>query len=367
MPLRLSENEQSLLRAARPRRPATLVSEASAFADAALSGCEIKCDATLALALRDAASSPGEAHAAMAGEAGMAASAWDGWAEDGRTPLIAAVERCWPEGVATLLGAGADPSRLSRDGRSPLDVAAELAVEHAGDPKSGRAEQIVTLLLLQGADPDAGLPSPLGGVTERISQDIKRHGDLSGDRPRLLRGDRFRLDDDDRGRAQRFASASELRGGVARRVSRLLLVFGANPNLPGLSGETPLAVACASDFCEFAHELLDAGADPAAANPRTGRTAVHELLDHVGGEVPPERRELLTRVAGAGGDLEAASKMGGSPVQMLLGQQALIETQAFANLVSVVDRARIDAEIRRHAQPKPEGAAGAPRARAARL
>jgi ankyrin repeat protein len=329
MPIQLSAEELRFVQEASPRQPAIAASASTRAADAVASACDFRCEASLALAMRDAAA------------AGDSLS-WDGWDGDGRAPLAIAAAKGWVAGVRALLDAGAAPSRLSRDGSSPLDAAFSCQ-------DAERAEQTARLLLSRGSDPDAGSSSALGRAAEELSaaaQSLSRAQHSAGNRM---------LSVDVRSLAEQDVAVFLRRERVAQATIRLLLVFGVDPNKPGPSGAPPLCVAAAHSLGPLCDALLDAGADAQGVDPRTGRSALHELLDRVDGQFTPALRARIERALLSGVDAEARSRLGSTAAGILEQQRGLIAPDVFGEISAQIDRARILKELRK-AAPAGDGA-----------
>jgi hypothetical protein len=108
-----------------------------------------------------------------------------------------------------------------------------------------------------------------------------------------------------------------------RDAIRLLLSFGANVDEDGAAGETPLMGAVAWSKFGPAEELLDAGADPDARNPK-GDTALHLMLRKGS---PIEAFRLFAR-HGARGDIPDAK---GQTAAMILRRKRDPDFRALAD------------------------------------
>lgn len=164
-----------------------------------------------------------------------------------------AIDSGVPRALALILSASVDLNRLDEEGKTLLEQA-------SGSPG------MLGLLLKHGVD------TTLVGRDGWHALGVCAYYGMTRSVGTLLEGG-FPPDlaiDGAPGAALRYAC---FRGHL--KIVRLLLQFGANPNLAD-EGETPLMLACEQGSLAVVEMLLEAGADPAARDGR-GRTAVERV------------------------------------------------------------------------------------------
>ena len=211
----------------------------------------------------------------------------------GATPLLEAAGKGNAAAVTVLLRVGADPRRKDREGRTPLENAAEAGrvevvgsiLDHVGDTPShlsallrsaaGRGDaRLVSLLAARGADLADGAPLNIAArkgfvaVAEALFefQVSPNRPDSTGATPiydaavgghaamvsMLIRhGASANVRDGESGDTALYAASSL---GHAE-VVRILLAHGADPNLPNKAGHRPLYAASSNGYSELATEI----------------------------------------------------------------------------------------------------------------
>jgi ankyrin repeat protein len=172
--------------------------------------------------------------------------------EDGRTPLLIAIDARQAECVGLLLEAGADPLARDRKGRNAFRATDEIA---------DRRDRTAIRLYL------------VGNSVQDVSQDA------TGPMPWSL-------------------EHSVMHGQT--RATKMLLELGADPNAAGRRGTTPLADAALKGNLEGVRLLLDAGARVDAVS-QAGAQPIHSAALGDNGEVV---RELVMR----GADVNARTR-----------------------------------------------------------
>ncbi|EFY91649.1 Ankyrin [Metarhizium acridum CQMa 102] len=175
------------------------------------------------------------------------------WTDDttGNTALHLTVEKEDPDMVEALLAVKADPNletrRLDMDGLTPLLRACKMAFKGGHDT----AKLVRGVLSKRGADIDlnAKLPGSDGGRA-KSSEEEKRS--------------------DEKAKDELHEESDELHD----ELLKLLLDFGADPNLKDATGSTPLLLAAGAGHIKALGALLDHNADP-NINDTGGSTALH--------------------------------------------------------------------------------------------
>ena len=158
------------------------------------------------------------------------------------TPLHLAVESESAEGIAALIGAGADPALLDHRGLSPM----ALALGQAADNR--RSQALAAVL-------EAGAPlRHLEPFPPQVLLDLARQPELF----QLLC--RYGLDPDAAPDPESTPLWLAVDGGH-RAAARGLLTCGADPELSGRSGELPLDAAVSSGQVELLDLLRAQGAN----------------------------------------------------------------------------------------------------------
>jgi ankyrin repeat protein len=182
----------------------------------------------------------------------------------GWTPLLAAVQNRYYQLAVDLLAAGADPNIANHGGWTPLYIATDNRNIEAGDYPTRRPDMdhldVIKALLDAGANPNLRMASSTETRTIFTHQWLHEEGAT----PFL-----------------RAAQSGDL------ELMRLLLDYGADPNIPTEAGVTPLMVAAGIGWVEgVTYEwspqqtfetvqfLLDRGADVNAQDAVDGRTAL---------------------------------------------------------------------------------------------
>ena len=184
--------------------------------------------------------------------------------------------------IQYLLEAGADPNVTNRDGFTPLHLALADGAEIEGT--MFQLDGVVRLLLDAGANPN--LPSSEGYTPLHFAADFKKASITwlllnAGADPNVTSSDGYT--------PLHYATAdlsltplgymgmAYHTTSVYQQLSviRLLLEYGADPNIQNGYGRTPLHHAASSGIIEIVKELLDYGADPNVPNNNRW-TPLHE-------------------------------------------------------------------------------------------
>lgn len=231
---------------------------------------------------------------------------------DGRTPLRIAVDRKDSRMVSLLLDSGANPNAVMDDGTSVLSAAVV-----SGD--SALADRLMNA----GASPDARAPDGesllcraiLNGLPVTAASLVKHGADphqagLAGDAPLhlALAGGHVALAAAllEAGATATPADLHLALGGACRDIIPRLIRAGADPNLPGPDGRTPLERALAAEDTALFRVLLESGASPAYCGP-SGRSATHHAL-------AGDWEEAWKILAEAGADLNLPDTSGQTPL-----------------------------------------------------
>lgn len=212
------------------------------------------------------------------------------------TPLQDAVYRDDASAVEKLLKAGADPKAANRYGATPLSLACTN-----GNPK------IIELLLKSGADPNAALP---GGETALMT--AARTGNLDSVKMLLAHGAAVNAKESRRGQTALMWAAAE--GNVA--VVEELLKAGANLHDRLESGFTPFLFAVREGQIGVVKVLLKAGADvnekivskKTSGSPSQGSSAPQNGTSALVIAVENAHFELASFLLDAGADPNAADQ-----------------------------------------------------------
>jgi ankyrin repeat protein len=269
-------------------------------------------------------------------DAGLDPSAEDGF---GNSPLTVACSNARPECVRVLLAAGADVNRTTRL-QPPLLAAVSGWLYEDRD----RAREVIDLLLAAGADPNAAAPS---GETPFLRAYRENGWELA---------EPLRAAGADVNRADRFGTALTYACQVGKvGDARRLLAAGADPNVPGPGGETPLLAVLADgdrapgDALERVRLLLAGGADPNAGyrhlkgtlcddtHPR-GTTPL--MLAAASGWLP-----VVEALVEAGADVNAANRKRQTALTLAArnGHAAVVERLRRAGAAGPVDADRFRA------------------------
>jgi len=166
----------------------------------------------------------------------------------GYAPLHYAVMKTWPEVVALLIDAGADPDVVNNQSKTPLDLAI-----------SGSKDDIIDLLLEAGAT----VEPPADGI-----HILAWNNEVLGVKLHIYAGTDIDLADE-------FGNIPVLlaveRGHIG--VTELLIQHEANLELGDQHGFTPLIMSAELNHPEVLQMLLDAGAD-IEAEDKAERTAL---------------------------------------------------------------------------------------------
>jgi ankyrin repeat protein len=182
----------------------------------------------------------------------------------GQNALMWAAAEGHPDAVDALIQAGAKVDAATRNGFTPLAFAVMK-----NDPASVRR------LIQSGADPNAALPER--AATDRTAADPASPDEASPEAPSSAKT------------APRMLTIAGSYKSAAAAIA--LLDGGANPNIAGQSGLTPLHVAAEAGQVDLVRKLLSKGADPNARTSRTnpGQTKAPSYFINLrlSGDVPP--------------------------------------------------------------------------------
>lgn len=220
--------------------------------------------------------------------------------DEGLTLLYKACTPYQPKAVDALLAAGADPNAWNRDGTLPLHAA--MRSKDAG---------LTARLLAAGARPDAEPPASL-----RTWSGVLYQGAIVGalDALKVMAEHVGHRLDWERGTKD---GGSPLLGAVRNdqpEVAAWLIRHGAQLENPaGNLGATALVQACSRGLDTMIQVLLDAGANPNAAD-QDGMTPLHQMVRRLADQdamIP-----LAQRLLDAGANLLATNAKGLTPLQL---------------------------------------------------
>ena len=229
---------------------------------------------------------------------------------EGVTPLIMAIQNFHFDTARYLLESGANPNKWDWWGRTPLYSAVDLnTIPHGGRPDRISLDettslQLIEMLLKAGANPNAQL---------KLFPPYRALGPDRGADMMLTMGATPLL---------RAAKAGDV------PAVKLLLAYGANPNLPNIYGHTPVMAAAnlgsneidtrgrfktQEQAVETIDLLVKAGADVNARETRQGQTALH-------GAALWGWNDVIKALVAHNADLTARDKKGMTPLDSALGR-----------------------------------------------
>jgi len=229
---------------------------------------------------------------------------------EGVTPLIVAVTNLHFDVAALLLKKGANPNKWDWWGRAPLYCTVDLnTIPHGGRPDRISLDEttslkMIELLLDAGANPNAQL---------KLFPPYRALGPDRGADMMLTIGATPLL---------RAAKAGDV------PAIKLLLAHGANPNLPNISGVTPIMAAAGlasneidtrgrfktqAEAVESINLLAKAGADVNAHETRSGQTALH-------GAALWGWNDVIKALVANKADLDAKDAKGMTPLDSAMGR-----------------------------------------------
>ena len=211
----------------------------------------------------------------------------------GETPLHTAAGHEHPAVVTVLLEAGADVNAGDDEGRTPLHAAA-----------TNESAEVVATLIEAGADVNATTPTgetPLGVAAKGANTTVADALLTAG----------AHVDVSDSGTRTRFETPllASLWAGQSYAAGELTLRFlalGANPNVAGDLGWTPLYLAAFEHGPDMIRSLVEAGADPGLLTD-DGESPLHPAA----GYADPETIAALVE---AGADPNTANDDGVTPL-----------------------------------------------------
>ena len=200
----------------------------------------------------------------------------------------------------------------------------------------------------------AGADIKVDGGQALIFSLALKHRDLS--RFLIEQGADIRAQDLDHNTPLYFAVEDPYGDEETVRIVELLLQRGADPNAPGIGGETPFQAACADAKIEVVRMLLRHGAKVNFAERTGGDTPLHMLPWRVSSFDLPSVLDVLNTLLEHGADINAVDKEGLTPLDLAeqLPKHIHLDYRKARRLSSLIAELQKNGAKRGRELPQPE-------------